>query len=341
MSEDDWSPRRRPQMADVARLAGVSRATVSRALSDSPAISEQTKQSVREIARSLNYTVNVGAKNLRQGTNRTVGFVIPYQTSVRQAVSDPFFLSMLGSVADAVTDRGFEMLVSRVDATAIDQVASAFESGRACGVILIGQWHQHGQLNRLARRGVPLVVWGGVLSRQSYATVGGDNQLGGYLATRHLLQRGARQIAFLGNADLPEVGLRLQGYLKAHAECGCKVLKRLQVNVPFAAEQARQAIDQYLATRPRLDAIFASSDLLAMIAIQGLGAQGILVPQDVAVVGYDDVPMAASFNPPLTTITQHVELAGEQMVDALLEIVAGRKPSNRTLPTSLIARQSA
>ena len=328
-------------MEDVARMAGVSRATVSRALSGHPAINEDTRQRIRDIARRLNYTVNVGAKNLRQGRNQTIGFVIPYESTVRQAVSDPFFLSMLGSVADALTDRGFEMLVARVDASEIDQVASAVESGRASGVILVGQWHQHAQLNHLAKRGVPLVVWGGQLRKQAYATVGSENELGGYLAARHVLERGARHVAFFGDLGLPEVGLRYQGYLRAHAEVGRKVLKRLQINVPFAAELAKTAIESYLGTRPRLDAICAASDLLAMIAIQSLGAMDVRVPDDVAVVGYDDVPFAGSFNPPLTTVSQQIALAGVELVSALLEIIGGGRAQNRTLSTSLIIRQSA
>jgi DNA-binding LacI/PurR family transcriptional regulator len=184
--------KRKIQMADIARLAGVSTATVSRALNGSPLINEETRLRIIELARSLNYTINLGAQNLRKGDNTTIGVVIPYDPANRQSISDPFFLSMLGSLADALTDRQYDMLLSRVDADHLDRISALYDSGRVGGIIVIGQWGHHDQLNELARQRLPFVAWGAQLPNQQYCSVGGDNASGGQLAAEHLLGLGRK-----------------------------------------------------------------------------------------------------------------------------------------------------
>ena len=178
--------KRKIQMIDIARMAGVSTSTVSRALNGSSLTNEETRQRIIELARSLNYTINQSAKNLRMGDNRTIGVVIPYDKKTRQHISDPFFLGMLGSLADALTDRNYDLLLSRVDADHLDDMAALYDTGRARGLIVIGQWGHHDQLNELARRHVPIAVWGAQLPRQLYCSVGSDNLSGGQLATEHM-----------------------------------------------------------------------------------------------------------------------------------------------------------
>ncbi|MEC5162466.1 MULTISPECIES: LacI family DNA-binding transcriptional regulator [unclassified Janthinobacterium] len=333
--------RQRLQMADIARLAGVSTSTVSRALSGSTLVNDETRTRILELARSLNYSINIGAQNLRMKQNRTVGVVVPYDSQTRQHLSDPFFLSMLGSLADALTEQGFDMLLSRVDAETLDTAAQPFDSGRVIGIILIGQWRHHEQLNQLAARRVPIVVWGAQLPRQLYCTIGSDNVAGGRLATDHLVARGRRRIAFFGDALLPEVAQRHRGYCEALAAAGIEADPRLQVPASFLPQGGGEAVAELLRRGAPFDAVFACSDLLAMAAINALRQHGLRIPEDVAVVGYDDIELSSYFHPPLSTVRQPIRAAGRALVAALLALVDGAAGESRQLATELVVRATS
>eukprot|EP01032_Pedospumella_encystans_P028741 gene28742-32457_t len=222
-----------------------------------------------ELARSLNYSINIGAQNLRLKQNRTVGVVVPYDPDTRQQLTDPFFLAMLGSLADALTEQGLDMLLTRVDAGTLDAAAQPFDSGRVIGVILIGQWRHHDQLNQLA--------------------------------PHHDGHAGRKRIAFLGDTNLPEVAQRYQGYCKALAAQGLPADPQLLVPVSFLPGGGEQGVRELQRRGAHFDGLFACSDLLAMAAINTLRAHGRGVPDDVAVVGYDDIELASYFHPPLST----------------------------------------
>ncbi len=339
--KSEASDKRRLQMVDIARLAGVSVSTVSRALSGSSLVNQETRDRIKQLAQSLNYSINLGAQNLRLQKNLTVGVVVPYDAASRQHISDPFFLSIVGAIADSLTDHGYDMLLSRVDAEHLDAASQLYDSGKAIGIIMIGQWRHHDQLNQLAARNVPVVVWGGELPQQLYCSVGGDNVNGGLQATAHLLRSGRKRIAFLGDVDLPEVWLRHQGYLRAHEAAQCVPDTRLLVRVPFEPTGARQAIDQLCNSGLAFDGVVACSDLLAIQTMQALRAVGRSVPQDVSVVGYDDMPLAAFCDPPLSTIHQPVDKAGAALVDALLRMLGGEKGRPQTLAVNMVVRGSA
>jgi DNA-binding LacI/PurR family transcriptional regulator len=233
------------------------------------------------------------------------------------------------------------MLVSRVNAEELDAAAAPFDTGRVIGIVLIGQWRHHEQLNQLAARHVPIVVWGAQLPQQLYCTVGGDNVTGGELAVSHLLQQGRRRIAFFGDIKLPEVGLRYQGYCQALRQAGIEPDPDLLVLASFLADGGRVAVEQLLARAAPFDAIFAGSDLLAMNAINTMREHGLFVPGQVAVVGYDDIELSSYFHPPLTTVQQPIREAGRALVAALLELVEGRAAPSQQLPTKLVVRSSS
>lgn len=329
----------RPQMADIARLAGVSVSAVSRALRGSPDIGEDTRKRIVELARSLNYTVNVGAANLRLKQNRTVGVVMPYMHNLRQQLAEPFFISLISSIANALTDRGFEMLLSRVDA-AHANVAEPYFTGRAMGLIFTGQWVEHDELNKLAMSKVPFVVWGEQREQQMYCTVGTDNRQGGRIATEHLMAQGARRILIVGDFGSHELRNRHEGYLAAHADAGLVPDPGLYVNTRFDSTAIEHDVEAVLARGVDFDGVFACSDLTAMTVINLLIRHGRRVPQDVIVAGYDDIELASYFRPSLSTVRQPIDAAGSAMVDALIEQIEGGKPNPRRLVTELVTRES-
>jgi DNA-binding LacI/PurR family transcriptional regulator len=334
-------PRGRLQMEDIAKLAGVSISTVSRALNQSNLVNPETRDRIEKLARSLKYSVNIGASNLRSQRNRTVAVVLPFDATTRQGVSDPFFVSLMGSLADALSARGYDMLVSRVDAERLLLAGDITASGRAIGVIMIGQWRHHDQINELAAHRSPIVVWGAHLQQQLYCTIGGDNLTGGALATEHLVAQGRRRIAFFGDVELPEVGQRFEGYRQVLTKHRLPVDDDLVRLTPFVEGSASAALQAMRRKKSRFDAIFAASDLLAMEAISTLRDHGTSVPDDVAVVGYDDIMMARYYHPSLTTIRQPVVNGGDALVEALLGLVEGKRPKSQMLPTELIVRESS
>jgi DNA-binding LacI/PurR family transcriptional regulator len=195
-------------------------------------------------------------------------------------------------------------------------------------------------LNDLARRHVPIAVWGAQLPRQLYCSVGSDNLSGGQLATEHLLSLGRQRVAFMGDAELPEVAKRHEGYVKAHKKFGVPVDPKLYIKSSFTPEEAQEAMRSFLQTGVQFDALFAASDLIAINAMGVLNGQGVSIPEQVSVVGYDNIDMASHSFPPLTTVCQPIDQAGVLLADSLQEVLDGQVTDSKLLPTSLVVRGS-
>lgn len=328
----------RLQMADVARMAGVSTATVSRALSGNPTIPEATRLRIAQVASSMGYRIHHGAANLRRGNTSTIGVVVLADDD--QPMSDPFILGMVGHIADALNKRGQSLLLTRIQRDQKATMLALVSSGQVGGLLVIGQATNHQRLNELEDLGIPLVVWGAVLPDARYAVVGGDNLRGGLLATRHLLQAGARRIAFLGNVVYPEVKLRHTGYLRAHAEFGIRPDRALCNDSLYQLPEVETAINTWLDQGLPFDGVFATSDVAAANVIAALGARNIQIPGQVQLVGYDDVAMSAYIHPPLTTVRQPKDQAAEAMVDLLTEKMDGGASRAVVLPAELVVRKS-
>lgn len=329
-------------MFDIAELAGVSEATVSRALSGSPLIAEETRTRVLQVARQAKYQVNINARSLRQRRRRSIEVVIPLATRGRQHMSDPFYLDMLGALSDALSSRGYDLLLSKKAPWVSGVELNSIQCGRADGIIIMGQGQDLEGLDRFASMYPQIIVWGGHLPDHNYVVVGTDNILGGKTATEHLLKEaGRRRIAFFGDAAEPEIALRLEGYRQALAGNGVAVDPALIITAPFDARQARAAVEAVVAQGVDFDAAFCASDVIAMSAITVLRRSGYRVPHDVAIVGYDDILMASNFDPALTTISQQIQRGGELMVDLMMRILAEEPVETTLLPSELIVRESS
>ena len=328
-------------MAEVAKRAGVSLSTVSRALAQSPLISEKTRRKVEKAATRLDYRIDAAGSSLRTGLSRTAGVVIPLTHAADQRFSDPFFLEMIGAIADELSAVGYSMLLSKLIEDPAAWIGAAVRERRTDGIIVIGQSLHHESLNKLARLDFPLVVWGAQREDQSYVSVGSDNTASAGLATAHLLSQGCRDILFLGDPALPEVAARLEGYAAALKAAGIPRRRRLELTVGFGDDSASQAVALLLEQGVRFDGIVACSDSLAMRAMRTLSERGRRIPAEVAVVCFDDISFTAFTTPALSTVRQDVRLGARALVHNLMRAIAGLSTESIFVPTELVIRGSS
>lgn len=326
-------------MSDLARLAGVSVSTVSRALAGNEAINRDTRDRIAALARERGFQPNTLARNLRLKRTEAIGVVLPLGHQTDQHLTDPFFLTLIGYLADSLAERGYDMLLRKVvpqDDLWLDRIVT---SGRVDGVIVIGQSNQTAAIDRVAKTYAPLVVWGAALPDQHYATVGTDNFSGGALATRHLIEQGRKRLLFLGDSAAPEIAQRQAGFDHACAAAGLGSTAHA-IRVGLVADAAYRDLIVAIGGEPRVDGIFAASDVIAIAAIRALETLGRTVPDDVSVVGFDDVPIAQHVNPPLTTVVQDLQRGAGLLVSNLLRLIAGDKVESAQMQPMLVKRRS-
>lgn len=329
-------------MADIARLAGVSESTVSRALNNNPAINIDTRERIHQLAHKLNYRMNMGARNLRLRRTHTIAVVINTEIHTGQSFTDPFMMDMISTIADELNRAGYSLLFASTALNRKDWHTHLIASRRADGIIIIGAGKYDLPLKTLYASGDPLVVWGSASEDVDYCVVGSDNVQGGRLATEYLLRRGCRRIAFLGDIRHPEISDRQQGYLNALQEAGLEPVAEKLLLKSFRFESAQDHMAALLAQAGGLpfDGLVTASDMVAMGSIKALQNLGYRVPEDVSVVGYDDIPMANVYTPALTTVRQDIERGARTLVKKVLAQVKEQKVRSTTLPVKLIQRES-
>jgi DNA-binding LacI/PurR family transcriptional regulator len=282
------APTGKTTLDDLAKLAGVSTSTVSRALNDHPLISTRTKQRIWALAQDHDYPFRQSMPTSPIGAEGSIVVVTPYFHGRPLPLSHPFFLELLASIGEAARARDCDFTVSHVAPSTYEDLVLATTTSRADGVIFLGQSAMHQELNRLSETNARFVVWGARLPGQRYRSIGSDNVLGGTRATAHLARLGRRRIAFIGGTD-PEAMQRRRGYQAALKQAGLAFDPALVCNVEFELESAEAAVGGLLKRGIEFDGVVGASDLIALGAIRALARGGRSVPKDVSVVGYDDM----------------------------------------------------
>lgn len=336
--EQRTAPTRKPTIRDVAAAAGVSRGTVSRVINGGHWVSPEARTAVEAAIASTGYTANHAARTLATGRSNSLAFLLTEQHHL--LFSDPAYSLLLRGAAEALARRAMT-LVLLVAGTAEERanIASYVSAGHVDGVLLISSHAEDPLVGSLMDAGIPVVCSGeplglaGQLSSVSVDEKGSAREM-----TRHLLDRGHRRIAMIaGPLDTPGGRYRLDGFRE---ELGDLFDPSLVEQGSWGRESGTAAMESLLARATDLDAVFAASDLMAAGAIAAATRAGVRVPDDIAVVGFDDSGLAAEHEPSITTMRQPWHELSEQMVTLLLEIIEGAAPRTIVLPTELVTRQS-
>lgn len=321
---------------DVAQSAGVSKSTVSRALNrEHRFFRSPSAERIREIAHRLGYEPNPAAANLRRQRTNTIGVLVPRLTDTVMAM-------LYEEIAAACVRRGHHALV----ATSYDDAELERDNGtmllrrRVDGLVLTTARTDGGFCDALIRRGFPHVL--ALRSAGPSAAAVGDDRLGGYLATRHLIDLGHRSIGLVAGPAYASSALgRRAGYEDALREAGLPVRPELIFSSSFGMESGEEAGRTLLGRPDRPTAVFAVNDNTAVGLLSSVQRAGLRVPEDLSVVGYNDIPLAARLPVPLTTVRVPFREIAEAAIDLLLDVQAGGAPETRTFTPTLIPRASA
>jgi DNA-binding LacI/PurR family transcriptional regulator len=335
--------RQRPTIKTVAARAGVGRTTVSRVINGSELVSEKARAAVLAAIAELNYVPNSVARGLVTSRTNSVALVIPESES--RLGSEPYFSAVIRGVSTALAETRTQLqLVLVRDQAERDQLTGSVAERRVDGVLLVSV-HEHDPLPGLLEdMGLPTVLAGRRSPDESLSHVHSDNAGGAATAVGHLLTRGRRTIATIsGPLDMDVARSRLQGWRETLEKAGHEATDRLVASGDFTEEGGETAMRSLLEQVPELDAVFVASDVMAAGALVELRRQGRDVPDDVAVVGFDDSIIARHSNPPLTTVRQPVEEIGSMIAHILLEEIGNPEEPRRqvTLPTELVVRESS
>jgi len=335
---------RRPTSHDVARLAGVSRTTVSFVLNNVPdvSISDITRQRVQEAARKLNYHPNSAGRKLASGKACAMGLVL--RQNPEQVFADAFLVQVVLGVEQAAAQQGFHVLLKPVAPDDKDGYARLIQENHVDGIILSGPRQDDAEILRLHNEGVPVILMG-QLPGSNIPYVDIDAIAGAATAVRHLTENGHRRIGLITNAPLSYVSAqqRREGYLQVLTESGLTPDEALIQEGNYTPASGYKAMQTLLAQKPLPTAVFVASDVVAMGAMQAIKQAGMRIPDDISIVGFDDIPLAAYYDPPLTTIRLPAFGLGWAAGERLGRLIQGEKlyQKEMLLETQLMVRASS
>ena len=332
--------RARPTLEKVAVRAGVSRATVSRVVNGSMTVAPEIREVVQRAVRELGYVPNHAARSLVTQRTNSVALVLP-EPYTRIFSDDQFFPGIIRGVSQEleIADRQLVLMMASSIASH-DRIEQYVMAGHVDGVMVASVHGADPLPVTLARTGIPVVSNERMLGRTTVPYVGVDNVGGGAAAVRHLIDAGRTRIATIAGPQDMVAGIdRLAGY---RGELRGSARRSIVAVGDFTRESGELAMRQLLDDDPGLDAVFVASDLMAHGALRTLRRAGRRVPEDVAVVGFDDIELARYTDPPLTTVRQPIVELGRELARQLLRLAAGEEIEPAlVLPTELIARESA
>jgi DNA-binding LacI/PurR family transcriptional regulator len=331
--------KRRPTLDEVASRAGFSRSVASRVINNARNVSPDARDAVQKAIRELGYVPNPAARALATSQAGTVLLAVSHDDP--GLFADPFFAHVIVGINAALEKTDLVLMLLLADTErGKERLERVLRSRRADGILLLAL-HGDDPLYPLAQSlELPVVLGGRPLHGEPAWYVDADNRGGARLATEHLIASGRQRIAAITGRQDTHVGVaRHQGYREAMAVAGLQSTRTELAD--FTETGGAQAMARLLDRHPDLDAVFAESDNMAAGAIRALRAAGRSVPHDVAVVGFDDLPIARSTEPALTTIHQPVQALGQEMARMLVDLMAGEQPHRLLLPTHLVVRASA
>jgi LacI family transcriptional regulator len=320
----------------VAQDSGVSPSTVSRILNGTAVVSDLKKKAVGDSIARLGFVPNPVARGLAGGRTLSVGVVT-------QAIDSPFYGASLRGIEDALDPAGYRSLFvsGHWDAAVESRCIEVLRSRRVDGIIVL-TGRLSDQALKACAKNLPVVVTGRSLKAAGLFALNFDNFEGGRLATQHLIDLGHRRIAFIaGDPNHPDATERLRGYRAALERAGLTYNAKLVVPGAFHEESGLLGVDQLLGSGQRFTAIFAANDQMALGAALGLHRRSLRVPQDVSLVGFDDLPSSLYAIPPLSTMHQPAYEMGRLAAAAMLQLLAGLKPTAEVPAPRLIARESS
>lgn len=320
---------------DIAEEAGVSINTVSRALNNKPDVNQETKKKVLEIARRLGYIRNSDAVSFRKGATRTIGVVF-------EDSSNPFYAEVFKGIEVSARKYGYQVILMNTERDYINEIQAVdtLLQKRVDGIIISPTQFDSKDIEQLAKLNYPFVILGVHFEGDDLDEVYSNDFKGGYLATKHLLERGRRKILMLNGYMYKSVAqMRYRGHLEALREHGLQ--PHLMVEIEEGYESAFNKIMEL--KDADFDAVFCFNDVFAIATLKALRLIGKRVPEDVAVVGYDDISYAEFVQPPLTTIRIDKFLEGIVAFEMLYEKVSGLRtePKRVVLDVELVVRESA